>query len=246
LTAIDAEAGGTTLNQGMLRITRSSASPQPLVVRFAPDVNTPAVTLPATVVIPANAISVDVPVTAQLGALETGDQTFIAALVPDSTYRLGTPAQASLLLKRRDAFAQWAAANLTSSEQSDPQINAPLASISHDGVANLLRAALGLSRHQPFVAPSPHVDDARLALTYRQLSGGYGTPGIDYTAGRIRYTVEVTEDLAGASWQAGADVVEATGPATPDGDGWETITIRMKKALGEDPKAFMRLRVTQP
>ncbi|MCC5842330.1 MAG: hypothetical protein JJT96_19595 [Opitutales bacterium] len=69
-----------------------------------------------------------------------------------------------------------------------------------DGMANFLKFAFGLhpmvpSAHAgPVMALSINGPPPFLTLTYRQRTGGHGTPGIDYVADGLRYTVPLLSD----------------------------------------------------
>src|SRR5690606_21677822 len=141
-----------------------------------------------------------------------------------TSYSIGTPASAAMVIRPRDAFAQWVATHFSPAEQADSARSGPLAAPFGDGVPNLLRAALklGAGPLAGLIAgggadaaslPVAAIEDGHLVLRYRQLSGGTGTPGIDYTAGGLRYVVEMCEDLSAgeAAWQSGASVVEPVG-----------------------------------
>jgi parallel beta-helix repeat protein len=92
--------------------------------------------------------------------------------------------------------------------------------------------------------PAASLDSDHLVLTYRERTGGTGTVGVDYEAGGLIYTVQVTDDLAGA-WQSGATLVELVpGSRVNNGDGTETVSVRIKLTVSSAAKRFLRLVLT--
>jgi len=79
-----------------------------------------------------------------------------------------------------------------------------------------------------------------LAVTYRRLAGGTGSTGINYTADGITYTIEHDIDLAD-SWDTGGITVVSV---TSNGDGSESVTIRLNTSIPSSSRQFIRLRVT--
>jgi len=122
----------------------------------------------------------------------------------------------------------------------------------HDGLSNLLEYALGLhplapSAHlQPAAAAVMHNAAPHLELTYRQRAGGAWAQGnAQYTAGGVRYAVQVSPTLAPGSWNSGEELFELVEPPVATGDGLtETVTLRLRSPLGAgEPPAFIRLLV---
>jgi hypothetical protein len=191
-----------------------------------------------------------------------GPYTTIATLDPDSiayqdtglspstphTYRLrvvnaagatvSAEAGATTLPATGDSFASWIAA-----QPGVGPLNGPLDNPSGDGLANLLKYALGLpaaTRADPLQLPTLELGtDGRLALRFRRRSGGSGTAESGYSVAGINYLVETRPDLATGSWQSGATRLE-TLTVQPHGDGFETVTVRLREAA---PRAFLRLRI---
>lgn len=113
-----------------------------------------------------------------------------------------------------------------------------------DGIPALLEFAQGTepdnAQSRPESVPSvvsvggiPH-----LTLRYQRLQGGSGTAGIDYTARKLRYTVEFSQDLS--LWESGAGRLTVH-QLQDNGDGTETVTVQALSSI-EDP-AFLRLKV---
>jgi hypothetical protein len=84
-------------------------------------------------------------------------------------------------------------------------------------------------------------EDTYLTLTYRLIKGGSGTTGGDYTVLGRTYTVEYDTDLA-EPWSSGS--VVPVGDPVDNGDGTETVTVRLTTPLDTDGKQFIRLRVS--
>jgi hypothetical protein len=89
--------------------------------------------------------------------------------------------------------------------------------------------------------PSASLDSNYIVLTYRQRTGGTGTVGVDYTAAGLTYTVQVSDTLTGI-WQSSAALVEfVPGSRISNGDGTETVSVRMKQVVTGATQKFMRL-----
>lgn len=107
----------------------------------------------------------------------------------------------------------------------------------------------------PFVADGPAIapqgamavrpadGKSYLELSWRQWAGGMGTVGVDYTARGVTYRAEHSENLQPDSWMSGAGLVEQVGAAIPNGDGTETVTVRMLPAVAGSGRGFARLRL---
>lgn len=147
-----------------------------------------------------------------------------------------------------DAYARWLAENFPVSLRAEPELSAPAATPLADGTPNLLRAAFDLPLSAPAASaslPAAALDGDRLVLRYRQLSGGRGTPGIDYEAGGLHYLVEVG-DLATGLWRRGPELLEPAGPSVPLDARTELASVRLKTPLADSDRAFLRLRVERP
>jgi hypothetical protein len=111
----------------------------------------------------------------------------------------------------RIGFELWQMEQFTPSLMTDPSVSAPNASPAGDGVANLVKYALGLS---PFV-PAPRlltplrIENAVGILTYQRPS----------TATDVTYVIEASDDLA--NWSS-APVTQQRVGIGPDGlEQWE-------------------------
>jgi hypothetical protein len=113
---------------------------------------------------------------------------------------------------------------------------------SGDGVQNIFKYAFGVpaSASAEGKLPTHSSDATHLVLTFRQLAGGNGVVGVDYAAGGLVYTVQVTEAI-GSAWLSGAAVAEfVPGSRVLNGDGTETVSVRVKLPTGTGSK-FVRL-----
>ena len=117
-----------------------------------------------------------------------------------------------------------------------------------DGLSNMLERAFGTHANDAsdnVTMPNGEItEDAGtdyLTITYRRLTGGTGTTGVDYTAGGLVYTVEYDIDLTDP-WSTGT-VVPVGGPVN-NGDGTETVSLRLVTPLSDADKQFMRLKVS--
>ena len=117
----------------------------------------------------------------------------------------------------------------------------------NDGVVNLLERAFGTAPNEssdkslPTAAIMENAEGDFLSLTYRRLEGGAGTTGVNYTIGGIRYTVEYDSDLVGP-WSSG-DIIQI-GSAVSNGDGTETVTVRVPSVVADGNTLFMRVMIT--
>ncbi len=124
-----------------------------------------------------------------------------------------------------------------------------------DGHSNTMERAFRTSpidagsRYQPAVALHEDAGKRYPEIRYIRIRGGTGTTGVDYTAEGLVYTVEISGDLVGGSWNSGASVVQPVGDPVIDPDGLtETVTVRgttpLGDSAGEDPSQFMWLKVS--
>lgn len=250
ITAPDADLGGIEGNGGQLVVSRDFAYSSSLTVNLTKTgtavAGTDYTALPASVTIPANATSVSLDVSTISGQLPAEDRTLAVSIASGTNYAAGAPGSVALTIRARDAFAQWTADTFSPLDQANPEVSGPLAMPFGDGVPNLLRAALNLgSGSAANSIPSVSVEDGHLTLTYRQLSGGQGTPGIDYTVGGIAYLVDVSTALGAAAWQSGAALVEPVGAPQVIDSETQLVAVRLKTPLAEQPRAFLRLRVVR-
>ncbi|HPA19366.1 MAG TPA: hypothetical protein PLU30_16585 [Verrucomicrobiae bacterium] len=111
-----------------------------------------------------------------------------------------------------------------------------------DGTPNGLAFALGVppdQRAQGFL-PDVLFDVEYLYYSFRQRSGGTGDPGAGYSADGVSYHVEISGTLLGDSWLSGPGLFDVVGTPIDNGDGTETVTIRIQRP--EAGRLFVRLR----
>jgi len=119
-----------------------------------------------------------------------------------------------------------------------------------DGLVNLLEDALNTDRDVPDNMLFPMAltvsvgGEPRLAIMFSRIAGGTGSAG-DYTAGTIRYQVEVSTDLI--TWVADSSLVELDSAPMTNGDGVsETLVVRLVEPVPDgDQRQFLRLRATR-
>jgi poly(3-hydroxybutyrate) depolymerase len=147
------------------------------------------------------------------------------------------------------SYAIWAAGALSTVPEADRD---PLADPDRDGRVNLLEYALGTNPvvgglpDEPIMAVRPQDGLNYLQLTFRRRTGGTGDAAEGYTVGDLLYQVETNATLNGASWATGTDILEQMGPAQDNGDGTETVTVRLRVAMENEIRRFLRLKVTSP
>jgi len=122
----------------------------------------------------------------------------------------------------------------------------------NDGLVNLLEHALKLDATNPSDArtdgPKFKIANANnqqhLEIEFRRLVGGSGDAADGYTSDGLFYTVECNESLGG-SWLTGSNILQEVGSAVDNGDGTETVTVRIRSTLLESPQMFIRLSVSR-
>ena len=131
----------------------------------------------------------------------------------------------------------------------------PLGDFDLDGLSEIQEFAHGLrpdvanASGQPYVTQAINSSDGKtyLQLTYRRRSGGAGTAGVNYTADGLVYTVESNPDLNPTTWQAlGSGQSLPIGSPVANGDGTETVTIRVLPAIEDNSRErFVRLKIRE-
>lgn len=129
-----------------------------------------------------------------------------------------------------ETYATWAAGQFTASELADPAISGPDASPAGDGLANLLKYALGLAAKTPSVTGITLLPNATgWTFTYRR-------PAL---RSDLTYAVEVSPDLSPGSWTS--DGVTHERIATGDPETWQAT-----HAPAPGGKLLFRLKVATP
>lgn len=143
-----------------------------------------------------------------------------------ATNALGSEQSAAAVLTVTDTFARWRTRHFTSHELDDPNVSGPNAAPS-EGLANLVRYALGLARSESATTRLPKV-----SLSAEDWTFEYTRPsGIS----DISYSVEASTDLV--TWTS----VGVTHEVVSTQQGWETW--RGRHPLSSAPKMFFRLRI---
>ena len=130
-----------------------------------------------------------------------------------------------------NSYAAWSALYFTPEQLEDEAISAPAADASGDGIANLIKYALGLD---PTLAsqsglPVVGIDGDAFTIEFQRLRN----------AADLTLSVEVSIDLI--TWTTAATEVSST----DNGDGTEGVTFRSDFPISQEPRQYMRLRVEQ-
>ena len=135
-------------------------------------------------------------------------------------------------------FRQWKT-NQFGADAGNPLIAGASADPDGDGIPNWLEFAFGVDPHQANVSMLPTAaiqttgGNSYLTMSYRQL---IGQTTLDYNVG-------VSGDLQ--TWDWTESDIEQLGPPSPNGDGTEQVTVRVKTPIDGIPKKFLRLQVIQ-
>jgi len=113
-----------------------------------------------------------------------------------------------------------------------------------DGLSNLEEFAFGgdpidagdANTIRPSGSVEPSGASQHFEFDYRRLTNLYS---------EIHYTLQVSDSLAADSWQTGSASFEVVGAPLDNGDGTETVTIRLIESTADAPKQFIRLKVEQ-
>lgn len=161
--------------------------------------------------------------TANNGSVRTFDEMTITAQAPSSGWR------------------QWQA--LQFPDPSDPSA-APDADADRDGLPNLLEYFTGGNPLAHSQGPQMTAGPDGPAFSFRRRTGGSGSivSNAGYVLDGVACTVRCTEALAPAVWETGAAVLEEIGVPSDNGDGTETVRVRMK---GGTSSGFMMLEVRE-
>lgn len=117
-----------------------------------------------------------------------------------------------------------------------------------DGLSNLLERAFGTlptDSNSRVAMPQGNVVEIAgadyLSISYRRRIGGVGVTGDGYTADGLTYRVEYDADLTDP-WSSGSVVV--VGPTVDNGNGTESVTVRLNTPVDGVDNQFIRLSVT--
>ena len=114
-----------------------------------------------------------------------------------------------------------------------------------DGLANLNEYAFGgdpTEADEENLEPTSTIGSDTLDITYRQLTGSEatGTVGVDYTIAGIEYAVVIGDDL---TYELIPSAVQQIGSAVDNGDGTETVTVRITPPT--PTRTFSRVRISE-
>jgi len=130
-----------------------------------------------------------------------------------------------------EVYTSWASQYFTSAELADALVSGPGADASGDGIANLIKYALGLNPKLKSRSglPAISIDGDAFTLKFQRLK----------KAADLTLSVEVSTELS--TWTAATTEVSSS----DKGDGTEDVTFRSDLAIADEPRQFMRLRVDQ-
>ncbi len=134
-----------------------------------------------------------------------------------------------LLAETRDGveYDDWVESHFGPDDAANPAVSGPDVVSGNDGMANVLRFALGLGPGEPVSdrVGTPQVGDGRLEITYQRDPDALGVVVI----------VEFSEDLE--TWYSAGETVVADG-----GNGLETVVARAPDFIGAQGREFVRIR----
>ena len=199
--------------------------------------------VPAGVLIPAGLASITVAVIPNGDDIAQGSRTVTLAVVSDFSLASLDPAPAMVTVRDKPGDA-WRFARFSSAQLADPAISGDTVDPDFDGLPNLLEYALGGSplladagERAPTIGLDTNSESGQiyLVLTYDRPS--------DH--GDLIYIVEWTSDLAGGLWQSGPAIVNEAPPLPHEIGGMERVFARADISLADQPRQFLRLRVTR-
>jgi hypothetical protein len=146
----------------------------------------------------------------------------------------------------REGYEAWRNQHFSGADLIDDDISGLDADPDGDGLPNSVEYALSTDPTADSSMDFPTVarDGDFLEITFRQRIGGTGTPGIDYELDGINYAAEVSSDLSPESWNSGTGVFEVLEAPIDNGDGTETVTVRLKNSIPGEVSQFLRLKIT--
>lgn len=123
----------------------------------------------------------------------------------------------------------------------------PLADPDGDGWCNLLEFAQGgnpnNSDNMTKGIQSSNGTSGPLFSFRRRTGSGTGSTESGYTVDGITYTLKASPTLSSANWQSGSSVIQQVGTPVNNGDGTETVTVRI---LGSNQTSFIKMEVSLP
>jgi hypothetical protein len=187
--------------------------------------------LSGTVTIPAGVLATNIIVTPLGDSLATNQVTVTLSLVPSTNYTLTSVSNATATILDWPINI-WRRANFTSAELADPTISGDLAEPAHDGLANLLKYALGLAPKVPAFAPlAPALGAGKFAVSYTK----------SLTAIDVSLDLEWSSDLV--TWQSGPAYFQQL--SAVDQGAVELITMQGTAPVSATSQGFVRLRASR-
>jgi hypothetical protein len=219
-------------SNGLFTITRTGSTTTSLLVTFAISgtaLNGTSYTLiPTSVTLPVGSASATVTVSPSPNNIAEGDRSIVLSLSPSSSYSVGSPTSATVILHDKPAD-NWRFVTFGSAA-NDPAAQDE-ADWDKDGVTNLMEFALGLN---PLSAKTSSQPTASVIEDYLTLSFVPNPAATDVT-----FIIEASTALT--TWNT-SDVEDVT-PAIPNPPGSKTF--RYKNKVSDTSRAFLRLRVTR-
>ena len=120
-------------------------------------------------------------------------------------------------------------------------------SILKDGIPDGVKYALNINPTVPVdstLLTQAGTSNGYPTLTYRQMKGGSGTIGLDYTAQGYTFFVQIKCEI-NSPWTGGSAILEWTGRRTDNGDGTETVTVRALIPVNNARPVFLRLAISR-
>ena len=169
--------------------------------------------------------------------------SFTLTITPDTNGRNRVSPTGIQIIRRvsLSAYDEW----LSDFPELEESARGRLANPSGDGVPNLMKFALGLSPLErvngPLVESSilEEGEHRHLSLSFALRTGATGSAGQGYEVDGIRYWVEFSPDLV--NWFRGVDDVEEVGSRQENGNGTETVTVRVRQPMNGVARQFIRL-----
>jgi hypothetical protein len=212
---------------GAFTITRTGTTTRALTVTFSVSGTATSgadyTALPASVIIPPGAASVEIPVAPLSDTLAEGSETVIVTLTTASDYTLGTPASATVTIADTPIQA-WRLATF-GADANNPAIAGDDADPDHDGLKNIVERGFNTNPLAFDSGPTIAKDGADFIVTYRR----------NLAAPDLECAVLMSHDLT--SW----DDAGATEEILSDDGSTQVIAARITAPAG--PGCFFTVRV---
>ncbi|HVJ46750.1 MAG TPA: LamG-like jellyroll fold domain-containing protein [Luteolibacter sp.] len=133
-----------------------------------------------------------------------------------------------------------------------PPLSGPLDDHDKDGLPNLAEFAMKLDpkaadavslRPGAAIVEETPGGNRLLEFKFRQRKSGVGVTGVSYAAEGVGYVIQTSTDLTTQGWSEGASLFNVIGSPVDNGDGTETVTIRLTGPVSSG-KRFVRLKFT--